>query len=805
MFNSDFKTSSIIMHNILKWIAFLTIGIISLTCKLSAQTLLPANNSATVCADMQFKLTFSAAPVLQSSGKVRLYESTGTLISTIDLSAMPAGTPMSATWPWTETLNDTEIRVIRALVEGKTAIFSFPVNSMEYGKSYYVTVDKTVFSNAATLGFNGIATSQWAFKVKSKPAADLNYIVSADGSGDFATLQGALNFIPSGNNTAVKIFIKNGIYTGLAFIKNRNKITIEGESADGVVIKAFNNSSLNASTHWRSVVNIQGNDLYFTGMTFINTTPNGGTQAEAVKISGERVIIVNCKFFSYQDTQLLDGKVYLKDCLIEGDVDFIWGTGTVFFQSCELRANDNGGYNVMARNDNTRHGYAFADCKLTRKSTATTTQYLGRDAGASYPNAEIVYLNCSFDSHIPAVGWQINSSIDASEIIFAEYRSVNMSGNLINTSSRHAKSKQLTSAQATQYRDLNWFFNGWTPVFPATTPVVTITAPAENTTFKAPAVINLTATASTVNNLTGLDFYNGTTLTGKGVASGNTFTFNWNNVAVGTYSITAKATYSDGMVVTSGNVSIKVLDCAGVENGTAKPDICDRCVGGTTGKTACVGSAEAEEAACVFDGTIDNDNPGFKGSGFINVPNEAGSKISFYINAASAGLKTVSFRYANGSANDRSANITVNGISISPVLSFPNTGTFSDYKVAEVTLTLSQGLNIIELAAFTAEGLANIDQIGFVSAGLVKGECLITGSEDPHTETWGAFPNPFKGNLNINVAGHFTFDLYDIAGEKVDSGWGENSVQAGENLNQGFYLLKIHKDGLSKIVKIVKE
>jgi pectin methylesterase-like acyl-CoA thioesterase len=427
------------------------------------QTLVPADNATNVSHDMQFKLTFETSPILQSAGKISLYTSGGTLVETIDLSKMPTGVPMSATWPWTETLNGNTIRVIPVTVDGKSVYIRFSIGAMAYSSQYYVTVEKNIFSNASAIGFNGITANNWSFSTRTKPTADLNYTVSADGTGDFATLQGAFDFLPTGTTNA-KIFIKNGRYVGLAFVKSKNKFTIEGESKTGVIIKGFNNSNLNASTHWRSVVNIQGDDINITNLTITNSTPNGGTQAEALKLNGQRCVILNCEFYSYQDTVLIEGKVYIKECMLEGDVDFVWGVGTVFFQSCEIRANDNGGYNVMARNDNTKHGYAFADCKITRKTSATTTQYLGRDAGASYLYAEIVYLNCTMGPHIPAVGWQINSSIDASKIIFAEYQSKNESGTLINTSGRHAKSKQLSASQNNQYRDLNWFFNGWTPV-----------------------------------------------------------------------------------------------------------------------------------------------------------------------------------------------------------------------------------------------------------------------------------------------------------------------------------------------------
>jgi pectin methylesterase-like acyl-CoA thioesterase len=696
--------------------------LILLPLAISAQTLLPSNNASNVCIDMQFKLTFSANPVLQSSGKVRLYESGGNLISTIDMASMPSGTPMSATWPWKETLTGTAINVFRAVVDGRTAIFSFPINSLQYGKNYYVTVDKSVFSNASALGFNGIAANQWTFKTKMQPASDRDYTVAADGSGDFATLQGALDFIPNGNTNATKIYIKNGTYIGLVYSKNKNNITFEGESTNGVIIKAFNNSNLNASTHWRAVVYIQGKDLYLTKTTMINSTPLGGSQAEALTLSGDRVIITNCKFFSYQDTQLLSGKVYLKDCLIEGDVDFIWGTGTVFYQSCELRANDNGGYNAMARNDNTRHGYAFADCKLTRKTSATSTQYLARDAGATYPHAEVVYLNCSMDKHIPAIGWQIGSSIDASKAVFAEYQSVDMSGNPINTSSRHAKSRQLSSNQAKQYRDLNWFFNGWTPHIPETISTISIESPIHNSVFNAPSIISFSANISgTTGNISKVEFFNGSTLLGLGTANGTNYTFIWTDAPIRTYSIIAKATYQNGAVITSTPITIKVYDCAGVTNGTAYLDECGICIAGNTGKTACSGAIQGEDF-CEAIGIQEDKNLGFIGTGYINFDNKINSSGIWYLNSKFAKTASIGFRYANGGNDARSISVSVNGTIQKTLIGAP-TGSWTTWNTEYLNLNLSAGVNKIVLTSNTADGGPNLDLIAFSDTDLQPGGC----------------------------------------------------------------------------------
>ena len=712
-----------------------------------AQTLIPADNATNVSNDMQFKLTFGTAPVLQSAGKISLYTTGGTLVETIDLSKMPTGVPMSATWPWIETLNGTDIRVIPVTVDGKSVYIRFSIGAMAYGTGYYITVDKTIFSNATTIGFNGITANNWGFTTRAKPTTDLNYTVSADGTGDFATLQGALDFLPTGTTNA-KIFIKNGTYIGLAYIKGKNKFTIEGESRTGVIIKGFNNSNLNASTHWRSVVNIQGDDINIISLTMTNSTPNGGTQAEALKLGGLRNVIVNCEFYSYQDTVLIGDKVYFKDCMLEGDVDFIWGTGTVFFQSCEIRANDNGGYNVMARNNNTVHGYAFADCKITRKTTATTSQTLGRDAGASYPYAEIVYLNCTMGPHITAVGWQINASIDASNIIFAEYKSVNESGTLINTSGRHAKSKQLTASQNTQYRDLNWFFNGWTPVVPS----------------------------YGVKDC-------------AGVVSGTAVTDDCGICVGGTTGKTAC-----------------VKDCNGTVNGTAILDNCGRCVAGTSGKTTCSSSSEIETEACAFDGVTETKNTGFKGASYINVDNAIGTAISFNIMATNAGTATISFRYSNGGTVDRPAQISLNGTVLTNNLSFPITEDFTTWKAVDLSLTLLKGTNTIKLLSATAEGMANIDQIGYVSTGVSKGSCVVTALEESSTEnTVNCFPNPFSNQFVIQSKGKFFYKLMDQTGIISNSGEATDKIIIGEELPYGLYILEIETSESKKTVKIVKQ
>ena len=74
----------------------------------------------------------------------------------------------------------------------------------------------------------------------------------------------------------------------------------------------------------------------------------------------DRVVLDRCDFKSFQDTLRLDGRVYVRECRIEGDVDFIWGGGTIYFDRCDILALHDG-YLVQSRNGAEKFGYVFVD------------------------------------------------------------------------------------------------------------------------------------------------------------------------------------------------------------------------------------------------------------------------------------------------------------------------------------------------------------------------------------------------------------------------------------------------------------
>lgn len=163
------------------------------------------------------------------------------------------------------------------------------------------------------------------------------------------------------------------------------------------------------------------------------------------------------------------------------------------------------------------------------------------------------------------------------------------------------------------------------------------------------------------------------------------------------------------------------LDCNGVENGTATLDQCGVCTGGTTNVTPCTGSIQAEDA-CSFEGTVDNDNLGFTGTGFVNTPNVVGTTIQWVLNANSAVETQLNFVYAHGGTSARGAILTINGTVIS-ALNFGATGSWTSWKSETIDVSLNAGPNRIELTSTTDGGIVNLDQISLETNEVTQGSC----------------------------------------------------------------------------------
>jgi len=164
-------------------------------------------------------------------------------------------------------------------------------------------------------------------------------------------------------------------------------------------------------------------------------------------------------------------------------------------------------------------------------------------------------------------------------------------------------------------------------------------------------------------------------------------------------------------------------DCSGLIGGIAYTDRCGRCVDGTTGLSACEPTkAQAEDITCYFDGTVDDNHPGFEGYGFINGYNSDTTKTQFTLYTEEPKTIIFGFRYANGSTEDRPCRILINGTETDSSFSMPPTWAWNIYQNVETAFSLEAGTNEITLDAISANGFSNLDYY-YIYGDATFGDC----------------------------------------------------------------------------------
>lgn len=280
-------------------------------------------------------------------------------------------------------------------------------------------------------------------------------VVAADGSGDFRTVQQALDHVPENNNQPVVIQIKPGIYNEqIRVAAGKTHITLRGEDPAKTVL-TYKLSALQAgNTRLAFSTLINGDDFRAENITFENTFGTG-SQAVALFVDAARASFENCRFLAWQDTLFVNGsRHYFKNCYIEGHVDFIFGTASAVFEDCTIHSKGQGYVTAHYRLSNEEStGFVFLRCRLTGQDTGNGV-YLGRPWR---PYARVVFIDCWLGPHIRPEGWD-NWRDPAREKTawFGEYRS---KGPGANPKARVVWSRQLTGDEAATF-SRSRFFSG---------------------------------------------------------------------------------------------------------------------------------------------------------------------------------------------------------------------------------------------------------------------------------------------------------------------------------------------------------
>lgn len=310
----------------------------------------------------------------------------------------------------------------------------------------------------------------WALALNAATlyAARVNYdfVVAQDGSGDFKTVQEAVNAVPDfRKNVRTTIFVRKGIYKEKLIIPEC-KINIALTGEDGAVItydsyaRKPNRFGEETGTSGSASCYIYAPDFYAENITFENTAGPVG-QAVACFVSADRAYFKHCRFKGFQDTLYTyadNVRQYYEDCYIEGTVDFIFGWSTAVFNRCELHSKSPGYVTAPSTLKERPYGYVFYDCNLTADAGVTNV-WLSRPWR---PFARAVYIRCHMGEHIRPEGWNNwNKKENEQTVFYAEYKST---GKGASPATRAAFSHQLRSLDGYGIEDILKGTDGWNPV-----------------------------------------------------------------------------------------------------------------------------------------------------------------------------------------------------------------------------------------------------------------------------------------------------------------------------------------------------
>lgn len=309
------------------------------------------------------------------------------------------------------------------------------------------------------------------------PPADKTFYVAADGTGDYYSVQSAINKVPAEGGL---VMVAPGTYREQVVIR-QSHVTLMSSNPDPskTIIVDDTSQGTRGSKESYATVHVLGDDFHARNITFENDFNRtheqaySGSQAQALNLDGDRNILSNVHILANQDTLYIGAKgcgqagghpgtnkppcvaqptrSYFTHCVVAGNVDYIYGDGNAVFEDCEIHntVHAAGGF-LTAQGKylpDMQSTFVFNHCRATAEPGVTNV-YLGRPWR---PYASVVFLNTELGAHIVPEGWREwhpGETHYLDTAFFAEYHST---GPGANPAAREPKSHQLTPQEATHY------------------------------------------------------------------------------------------------------------------------------------------------------------------------------------------------------------------------------------------------------------------------------------------------------------------------------------------------------------------
>jgi polygalacturonase len=316
------------------------------------------------------------------------------------------------------------------------------------------------------------------------PPEDKTLYVAADGTGDFYSIQRALDVAPA---TGALVLVAPGTYREVLTI-NKPNITLRSANPDAskTVVVMDKSAGTAGGTLHSATVNITADNFDAENISFQNdynaTHPQlfSGSQALALLVTGDRAVFHNIRMLGNQDTLFTGSKhcegegvnrscvparQYFSDCYIEGNVDFIFGDGKTVFDHCEIKSTPHSEGFITAQGKSypaEDSGYIFHACRLTAYPGVENV-YLGRPWR---PYATVIYLDTEMGAHIQPTGWREWHPGETHSLETAFYAEKESTGPGAQPEKRDPHAKQLTPEEEARFQPAAFLRgnDGWNPI-----------------------------------------------------------------------------------------------------------------------------------------------------------------------------------------------------------------------------------------------------------------------------------------------------------------------------------------------------
>ena len=340
-----------------------------------------------------------------------------------------------------------------------------------------------------TLHFNFTTTSYIHSVEVYNVAAPLNNVGKTYDipAGDAATFMMVCNILQDGDT----ILLHDGVYdlgeTVLTTI-SASHVVVKGESMTGTIIKNAPDAKIEGISTTATILNT-GSDNIFEHLTLQNAldyykADNG--RAVCLQDKGTRTACYSVRMLSYQDTYYSNKpgqECWFEDCEIHGTVDFICGSGSVYFYNtllyCEKRSKDGSGSDCITANNSQiatgDKGYVFDRCTIQSECPVVSLSRTWND------QPQVAYLLTTLDMSkgefsLNEAGkiqrWTISGMNNCLPYDFSEYSTMDTEGKVISPKSNKVQffglaeneKETIIGYEAAEAKSYTHFFReGWAP------------------------------------------------------------------------------------------------------------------------------------------------------------------------------------------------------------------------------------------------------------------------------------------------------------------------------------------------------